>query len=82
MYYADLPKINPNRIVQEGPEIDFELPHNRDRRFSLQQPFSVRLLLLSKRDGVLANLPQMTSRSSYSRYSYQLLSIYSLSQAV
>ena len=29
LYYAGLPELNPSRIVPKGPEIDFDLPHNR-----------------------------------------------------
>ncbi|HEY9824893.1 MAG TPA: glutathione S-transferase family protein [Stenomitos sp.] len=29
LYYAGLPELNPTRIVPLGPEISFELPHNR-----------------------------------------------------
>lgn len=34
LYYVGLPEINPNRIVPAGPEIDFNLPHDRAQRFS------------------------------------------------
>ena len=34
LYYAGLPELNPNRVVPKGPEINFDLPHDRDRRFS------------------------------------------------
>lgn len=33
LYYAGLPELNPNRIVPAGPDIDFEMPHSRDRQF-------------------------------------------------
>lgn len=31
LYYAGLPELNPSRIVPKGPEISFDLPHDRDR---------------------------------------------------
>lgn len=31
LYYAGLPELNPTRIVPIGPEINFGLPHNRER---------------------------------------------------
>ena len=37
LYYAGLPEINPSRIVPIGPEIDFELLHNRDRFNKIRQ---------------------------------------------
>jgi len=39
LYYAGLPEINPTRIVPKGPEIDFELPHDREQRFSAPANF-------------------------------------------
>jgi len=36
LYYAGLPEINPTRIVSKGPEIDFDLPPDREQRFSTQ----------------------------------------------
>ncbi len=30
-YYKSHPKVNPSRIVPKGPNIDFEVPHNRDK---------------------------------------------------
>ncbi|XGV99094.1 MAG: glutathione S-transferase family protein [Leptolyngbya sp. BL-A-14] len=42
LYYAGLPEINPTRIVPKGPEINFDLPHYRDRL-----PTSVRSALHS-----------------------------------
>ena len=36
LYYAGLPELNPNRVVPAGPDIDFDLPHDRDRRFPKQ----------------------------------------------
>jgi glutathionyl-hydroquinone reductase len=38
LYYAGLPELNPNRIVPVGPAMQFDLPHDRDRRFSAQSP--------------------------------------------
>jgi glutathionyl-hydroquinone reductase len=34
IYYAGIPEINPNRIIPKGPDIDFDLPHDRDRNFT------------------------------------------------
>ena len=34
LYYAGLPELNPNRVIPKGPEIDFDLPHDRHQRFS------------------------------------------------
>jgi glutathionyl-hydroquinone reductase len=39
LYYAGLPELNPSRIVPLGPEIDFDLSHDRDHRFSVQHSF-------------------------------------------
>lgn len=39
LYYAGLPELNPSRVVPVGPEIDFSLPHDRDRPFPAQNPF-------------------------------------------
>ncbi|HEY9640240.1 MAG TPA: glutathione S-transferase family protein [Coleofasciculaceae cyanobacterium] len=37
LYYAGLPEINPTGIVPLGPEINFNLPHDRADRFPLSQ---------------------------------------------
>ncbi|HEY9645196.1 MAG TPA: glutathione S-transferase C-terminal domain-containing protein, partial [Chroococcidiopsis sp.] len=40
LYYAGLPELNPNRIVPQGPAIDFTLPHDRQQRFAAQRLLS------------------------------------------
>ena len=30
-YYGGMPNINPSGIIPLGPELDFSLPHDRDR---------------------------------------------------
>lgn len=35
LYYAGLPELNPNGIVPKGPNINFDLPHNRHQMFEL-----------------------------------------------
>ncbi len=31
LYYAGLPELNPSQIIPQGPDLDFDLPHDRDR---------------------------------------------------
>lgn len=42
LYYAGLLELNPNRVIPVGPDIDFDLPHDRDRRFPAQNPSLIR----------------------------------------
>lgn len=36
LYYAGLPELNPSRVIPKGPNIDFDLPHNREQRFPVK----------------------------------------------
>ena len=33
LYYGGLPELNPSRVIPVGPDIDFDLPHNRGSQF-------------------------------------------------
>lgn len=40
IYYRGLPELNPNRIMPQGPIIQFDAPHQRDQQFLARSPLT------------------------------------------